>query len=176
MILGLAAGLVLNPPYPFPFENNLAMTDFVGLHQAAAAYIERGYPGETVYTAWPLTAALRNPQFGYVTRPVQATETSDLHRSTLSALDPKQVDVLVLYSRTWEPSWSLLKLVPVREFLGRFYQYEPQMTSTDCRNRLGLLPVMRWTRRGQWIELYARHPAQNTERPESIAYHDSLGR
>ena len=66
--LALLGGLVLgnfwNPPYPFPFENNLAFTDFVRLQEDAAAYVELHYPGEPVATVWPLTSALRRPEVG----------------------------------------------------------------------------------------------------------------
>jgi 4-amino-4-deoxy-L-arabinose transferase-like glycosyltransferase len=153
---GLLSGLFLNPPFPFPFENNLAMADFVELHRSAAQFIETSYPDNTIYTAWPLTQALRDPAFGYVDRKLSAAETSDLHSSTLNALDPKSVDVLVLYSRTWEPSWGVLQWPVARDFLRRFYEYERQMTPAEVRGHFGLVPVQRWTRRGQWIEVYAR--------------------
>ena len=153
--VGLLTGLFVNPPFPMPFENNLAMVDFVELHRDAAQFIEKSYPEKTIYTAWPLTPALRDPAFGYVDRKLSATETSDLHFSTLSALDPKGVDVLVLYSRTWESGWGVLQWAPAREFLHRFYEYEPQMTPLEVREHFGLVSVRRWTRRGQWIEVYA---------------------
>jgi len=153
---GLFAGLFLNPPFPFPYENNLALVDFVDLHRDAAQFLEKSYPAKTIYTAWPLTQALRNPAFGYVDHPISAAETSDLHLSTLSALNPKSVDVLVLYSRTWEPSWGVLQWPFVRDFLGRFYEYEPQMTAAEVRQHFGLEPVRRWTQGGQWIEIFSR--------------------
>ncbi len=153
---GLFAGLFLNPPFPFPYENNLALADFVDLHRRAAQFLEKSYPGKTIYTAWPLTQALRNPAFGYVDRPLSAAETSDLHFSTLSALNPQSVDVLVLYSRTWEPSWGVLQWPVVRGFLGRFYEYEPQMTPAEVRQHFGLKPVRRWAQHGQWIEIFSR--------------------
>src|ERR1700675_4543027 len=62
---GLLAGLIFNPPFPFPFENNLAMVDFVELQRTAAQFLEKTYPSRRFYTAWPLTQALRNPPFGY---------------------------------------------------------------------------------------------------------------
>jgi hypothetical protein len=157
---GLVAGLFLNPPFPFPYENNLALADFVHLHRTAAQYLEKSYPGETVYTAWPLTQALRNPAFGYVNHTMSAAETSDLRVSTLDALKPeapaKSIDVLVLYSRTWEPSWGVLKWPALREFLSRFYEYEREMTPAEVRQHFGLVPVRRWTQGGQWIEIFAR--------------------
>jgi hypothetical protein len=159
-IATLAAGLVtgnfLNPPFPFPYENNLAMADFVDLHRTAARFLERSFPSKTIYTAWPLTQALRDPSFGYVDQAMSAAETSDLHVSTLNALNPQPVDVLVLYSRTWEPSWGVLQWRPLRDFLSRFYNYEREMNPDEVRQHFGLVPVERWTRRGQWIEIFAR--------------------
>jgi len=160
MAAGLLAGLFINPPFPFPYENNLALADFVELHRAAAQFLERSYPTQTIYTAWPLTQALRNPAFGYVDRAMSAAETSDLRYSTLNALAPqwpdKSIHVLVLYSRTWEPSWGVLQWPAVRDFLSRFYDYQRQMTPSEVRQRFGLEPVERWSRRGQWIEVFAR--------------------
>jgi 4-amino-4-deoxy-L-arabinose transferase-like glycosyltransferase len=155
---GLLAGLILNPPFPFPFENNLAMVDFVELHRAAAQFLEKTYPDRRVYTAWPLTQALRNPDFGYVHAKLSPLETSDLRYSTLRAIDPKEVDVLVLYSRTWEPEWGVMRFGVAQRFLRRFYEYEPQMNTAQVREHFGLMPVQRWTRRGQWVEVYSRTP------------------
>ena len=164
LALGLIAASFVNPPYPFPFENNLAMTDFVLLHREAARALEQRYAEETIYTAWPLTAALRRPEFGYVARPLSVSETSDLHVSTLSKLKPGlskltpgSVRVLVLYSRTWDPDWGVLRIPLVRNFLARFYEFEPQMNGQQCRDILGLTQVGRWSRRGQWVEVYARN-------------------
>ncbi|HYK18357.1 MAG TPA: glycosyltransferase family 39 protein [Bryobacteraceae bacterium] len=156
----LAASLVLslftNPPFPFPYENNLAMADFVVLHHDAAQYLERNYPTETVYTAWPLTQALRNPVFGYVDKKLAVAETVDLRSSTLHALNPQNVRVLVLYSRTWEPEWGVLRYPAVEQFLKRYYEYDRQMNSDEVLRRFGLVPVRRWERRGQWVEIYSR--------------------
>ncbi|HUA21942.1 MAG TPA: hypothetical protein VMB25_24520 [Bryobacteraceae bacterium] len=153
---GLVAGLFINPPYPFPFENNLALVDFVRLHRAAAEFLEDNYADQAIYTAWPLTQALRNPDFGYVNGGLMTVETSDLHFSTLNALPPDKVQVLVLYSRSWAPAWGVLNFAPVRQFLARFYQYERQMNAAEVRQHFGLVPVRRWDQRGQWIEVYAR--------------------
>ena len=152
----LLMGMFVNPPYPFPLENNLAMVDFVELHHTAAEYLESSYAAKTIYTAWPLTAALRDPRFGFVEHKLSAAETSDLRYSTLNAIDPKGVDVLVLYSRTWEPGWGVLQSPEVEKFLRHFYEYERQMNSDEVRRHFGLVPVNRWTQRGQFIEVYAR--------------------
>jgi hypothetical protein len=87
---------------------------------------------------------------------LSTAETSDLRYSTLNAIDPKGVDVLVLYSRTWEPKWGVLQRPEVEHFLQHFYDYERQMDADEVRVHFGLLPVKRWTQRGQFIEVYAR--------------------
>lgn len=161
MLAGLIAGLFVNPPFPFPFENNLAMTDFVELHHRAAQFLEQANGKQSIYTAWPLTAALRNPAFGYVRRPLQTIETSDLRYSTLAAIDPAKVDVLVLYSRTWEPAWGVMRWSPVQAFLNRFYEYERQMDAAGVRAHFGLSIIRRWEQRGQWIEIYGRFPTNS---------------
>jgi len=153
---GLLAGFFVNPPFPFPYENNLALVDFVQLHRDAAQFLEKAYPGKAVNTAWPLTQALRDPAFGYVDHSMRAVETSDLHFSTLHALSPRSVDVLVLYSRTWEPRWGVLQWPAVRSFLSRFYDYEREMTGSEVEQHFGLVPVRRWTQHGQWIEIFSR--------------------
>jgi hypothetical protein len=147
--------MFLNPPFPFPYENNLAMVDFVDLQVNAAHFVEAHYPDATVYTSWPLTAALRRPEFGYVRHPLRAVETSDLHESTLRALAPAHPDVLILYSRTWEPLWGVLRFSVVQAFLRRYYEFEPEMTPAEVKSVLGLDPVMRQDSRGQWIEVFA---------------------
>jgi hypothetical protein len=164
---GLVAGLFVNPPFPFPYENNLAMVDFVNLQVDAARFVEEHYPRATVYTAWPLTAALRRPEFGYVEHPLHAVETSDLHESTLRSLAPAHPDVLILYSRTWEPQWGVLRFAAVQAFLRRYYEFEPEMTAAEVKITLGLDPVMRQTSRGQWIEVFARSV---TAHPLGIAW------
>ena len=153
---GLLAGMFINPPFPFPYENNLAMADFVKLQQTAAAVLDRSFYKRRIYTAWPLTQALRDPAFGYVERALNVHETSDLRYSTLRSIDPRNIDILVLYSRTWEPDWGVLRFPLVRRFLTHFYQYGPQMDSEQVLDHFGLVPVLRWTERGQWIEIYAR--------------------
>jgi hypothetical protein len=153
---GLITGLFVNPIFPFPYEDNLAMADFVQLQQTAAQYLESSFKDRTIYTAWPLTPALQRAEFGYVQHPLKTYETTDLRYSSLAKLDPKSVDVLVLYSRTWEPKWSVFRIAGVDRFLARFYEYEPQMTEEQCRSVLGVVRQARWDQRGQWIAVFAK--------------------
>lgn len=156
LVAGLIASLFWNPPYPFPYENNLAMVDFVDLQQAAAEHLENNYSSAAVASAWPFTGALRNPEFGYVARGLRTIETSDFHAADVVGNVVGRADVLVVYSRTWEPELGVLRLGWVERYLREYWDYEPQIGTADIRRRLGLVPVARWMRRGQWIEIYAR--------------------
>ncbi len=152
----LLASLFWNPPYPFPFENNYAMVDFVELQQTAAEYIENHLPGSRVATAWPYTQALRNPDYGYVDHPFKVVETHDFHFDSIQSIPPASYDVLVVYTRTWAPGGGITSLRFVREFLSKFYGYQPEITAERCAS-LGLLPTVSWERRGQEIAIYQRN-------------------
>jgi hypothetical protein len=160
MTAGLVVGLFWNPPWPFPFENNLAVVDFVGLQKDAAGYLESFHPNETIVSAWPFPDALRRPEFGYVSRPIKVRGIEDFHYKTVAALD--DVNVLVVYSRTWEPRYSVLRIPAIERFLERYFYYEPQIGEKQILDTLGLHLEARYTRRGQWIEIYYREPVSHT--------------
>lgn len=155
LFAGLAASLFWNPPYPFPYENNYAMVDFVRLQQIAASYIEENLPGTTVATAWPYTAALQHPEYGYVTRPMHVIETNDFHASSIRAIDVGRYSVLVEYTRTWAPQTGIVGIGWIRELLARFYDYEPPISEQQCVG-LGLMPTVGWQGRGQSIQIFQR--------------------
>ncbi|PYT27905.1 MAG: hypothetical protein DMG57_16705 [Acidobacteria bacterium] len=155
--LVLAAALVIanfvNPPYPFPWENNLAFTDFVKLHAEAAHYLESYYPGKTVATMFPLSSAVRRPEFGYVSRPVRVREVYDYRASNIAPLARENVDIIALYSVTWDP-WGLMDQPSWIGLLKRYYGYAAPVKPDDLRALLGVQPVARWQRHGQWVEIY----------------------
>jgi 4-amino-4-deoxy-L-arabinose transferase-like glycosyltransferase len=143
LLAGLIGGNFWNPPYPFPFENNLAFTDFVRLQQEAAEFVEQRYVGEPVATLWPLTSALRRPELGYVTHPVMVRNLPDW----------RSARAVVLFCRSWEPEWSWTNIELVRQLRQRFYGYEPDVSIVQMIHR-PVAPVARWVRHGQWVEVY----------------------
>jgi 4-amino-4-deoxy-L-arabinose transferase-like glycosyltransferase len=155
MMIGLIVCLVWNPPYPYPYENNLAMVDFVHLQQSAATFLDSHYPGQTIVTAWPLSAALRRPDYGYVSKKLPVKRIPNFGASAAGALRPSEVSLFVLYSRDWQESWDVRRIPFVEGFLRRFYLYEPPVTAEELHRRFGLEPVARWSERGQWIEVLA---------------------
>jgi hypothetical protein len=156
LIVGLVANLWWNPPYPFPYENNLAMVDFVRLQQTAAGYVENTFIGEPVATAWPYTAGLRNPDYGFVKRKISTLETGDFHYDSIrrvlgfGAFEPP--NVLITYTRSWTP---FVKYPIVRNILSRYYDWQPDITPEQCA-ALGFDPAASWISRGQQITVYVR--------------------
>lgn len=154
MMLGLSAGIVINSPIPYPFENNAAFVTFVRLQKQAARFVETHYHGRTIVSAWPLPDALSRPEFGYVQQPLHVLGIENFNPETLLPLSGK-IDVFVVYSRTWEPTWGVLGSQWVRKFLADYYFYKPQITARRIQTDLRLIPVTRWEEHGQWAEVYA---------------------
>jgi hypothetical protein len=157
LIAGLAACNFWNPPYPFPLENNLAFTEFVRLHEIAAGYLEQNYGRAEIGTAWPLSAELSRPEFGYVKTSHRVREIPDFSEAAVARLyKHAPVDVFVLYSRQWDPPGNLLRHLILEKFWGRFFSYAPQISSFDLDTQYGLKTIAGWSRGGQWIEVHAR--------------------
>jgi hypothetical protein len=151
----LIAGNFVNPLYPFPLENNLAFVDFVKLHAEAAAYLESHVPDGKVATVFPLASALRRPEFGYVRHRLKVREIDDFSSRNVAPLAREDVAALVLYSTAWDPL-RLMENPEWLSFIKRYYGYEGPVGLEEIRVLLGAHRVARWTRRGQWIEIYQR--------------------
>lgn len=151
----LVLGWFWNPPYPFSFENNLAMTDFVAMQKEAASYLEAYAPDRRIASAWPFTDAIRRPEFGYVSSGLRVSERlEDFRPINVLSLERDRFDVLVVYCRLWALDGGALDYPWVRRYVQRNWGYYAQANSEQIRNGLGFVPAARWARRGQWIEIY----------------------
>ena len=159
MVTLFIVGWFWNPPVPFPYENNLAMVDFVRLQQAAATYLEDHAADQRIATAWPLSDALLHPEFGYVRRPLNLTVvTGGVRLANLAKLNPRDFDVLVLYSAEWSVKGRVLDIHPIRSLVHAFLDPNVNATTEEIRATVGFVPALRWTRGGQWIEVYLPVP------------------
>lgn len=154
LVGGVAASNWINPPYPFPFEENLAFADFVKLHSEAADYIAHWYADPVVTTAWPMTAELSQPELGFVPRRIRVEELRDLTPETLGGLAWDNVQIVVAFSRDWNPPLNLMHFAPVMSFWRRFYNYVPGATMDEARARIPFPIVAHFERRGQWVDIY----------------------
>jgi hypothetical protein len=155
LAIALLANLFWDPPYPFPYENNYSMVAFVKLQAAAAQFAEENLRRRTIATAWPYTAALERPDYGFVQHKLHVIETHDFHESSIRALPPENFDALIVYTRTWAPRGGVISIPIVRRFLTRFYDWQPDISSEQCA-QLGLEPVASWQLRGQSLTIYIR--------------------
>jgi hypothetical protein len=130
------------------------MRDQIMLFQQTAALVEamRGYP--VVATAWPLSAALRDPRQGYVARPREVKEVPDFRADTLTRRDLRPFDVFVLFTREWDPDTSPLRWAPVRSAWRWIYGYQPQVTARECSLWLGVPVAASFERRGLQVHVF----------------------
>jgi len=159
LIAALLLSWVWNPPYPFQYEDNLAMVDFVELQRSAAEFLEVNAPTRRIASMWPFTGAIGNPEFGYVERPLRPVSLQSFHLADLAApdlanLDRRSFDLLVVYSRQYPIEGSWLDVAPLDGLLRKLPGYHPQATQDEL-NENGFLSLARWERHGQWIEVYA---------------------
>lgn len=154
LLAGVAASNWINPPYPFPFEENLAFADFLKLHREAADYVQHWYADPVVTTAWPMTAELNQPELGFVRRKIRVEALPNLTASALGRVDWSRVQVLVAFSRDWDPPINLMRLAPVRWFWERFYGFVPGASAAEARAGVPFPAVAHFERRGQWVEVY----------------------
>ncbi|HEV2416538.1 MAG TPA: glycosyltransferase family 39 protein [Terriglobia bacterium] len=155
IIVCFVAAWFINPPYPFPYEDNLSYATFIHLHKRAAGYLE-SLPGDPVIlTAWPATDELRQPALGYVHRPLRVAQVDDFAPSCFASAP--RFDVLYLYSRKWDPpdNW-LTSLRPLHAISRQFYDYQPAAQPGELAARFHLRLVKEFDRKGQWVKIYQR--------------------
>ncbi len=133
----LVAGILVNPPHSFPWEDNLAYRDFVLLHRDAARFIERTYEDPRVMTAWPATDELRNPYYGYTTRPFRVVAVENFRDEQLrrAAARPSDYDLALLFSTHGGPALE------------------------DAALALGARVRFSAERRGQWVAVVEKQSA-----------------
>ena len=146
----------INPPYPFPLEDNLAYADFIRLHQQAAHYLEI-QPGQPrILTAWPGTDELAQPFLGYVRNPLRVVPVEGFAPQEFADVPPESFDLLYLYSRRWEPPGNWVARFPGwLHMQGRYFDYHPQMDAPSIAARYHLHLLAEIERRGQWVRIYS---------------------
>ena len=154
----LVAGWFWNPPYPFSYENNLAWTDFVALQKEAASYLEAYAPDKRILSSWPFPGAVQHPYLGYVAHPLTAIELPGytFRVEDIKNFDPNSYDLLVAYSKFWTFEGHGFDNKLLRSFIEQYQDYHPQATEAEIKDATGLIPVHRWERGGQWIEIFAK--------------------
>ncbi len=155
IVTAALAGMVLclfwSRPLPTPIENNLVMIRFIRLQRQAAQYLEQRAAGRVVATAWPLSEALRSPDFGYVHEGLRVREIPSFDPSTLATLTVQDFHVLVVYRRDWNPG-PFYDWFPVLSRLRtRYYGFRGEAQPEQAARLLGLQISARFSDGALWL-------------------------
>ena len=157
LALGLLAANAVNPPYPYPWENNLSFVAFLQLEQSAATAVD--LHSGTVATAFPMSQALLRPELGFVNTRHKVIEMAGFTASDVEKLKLKDPEMVLVFTRVWDP-WRILAIPPVASLLHGLYGYEPQLSAQGIADRLGMRVAFRWRSRGLTAQLLERAPAR----------------
>jgi hypothetical protein len=149
MICSLGACLIaanfINPPYPFPFENNLMFVTFTDICRDAA-FAADTYDGD-VTTTFPMSTALEHPRNGYLMLPHKVREISDFRRETVTALKEKPPAVMLVYSTETDP-WHIRNTRLFQWFFGRYYNYERPLSALEISDMFQMRISRTWEAKG----------------------------
>jgi 4-amino-4-deoxy-L-arabinose transferase-like glycosyltransferase len=164
LLVGLMVGIFVNPPYPFPYEDNLAFADFVDLQREAADYLARSYSGVRVATVWPLSIELARPELGYADRRLAVESLPDLTPETLRRVDWRKIQILAAFSRNWDPTHNPLRNGPLSHLWQAIFGYAPFAGEEEVRQDAPYPPAAHWQKNGQWMDIYV-NPRQPLTAP-----------
>ncbi|WP_419805604.1 ArnT family glycosyltransferase [Terriglobus sp.] len=152
-LAGFAAGCIVNPPYPFAPEDNLAYADMIRLQQQAIQQIEQRAPGATVLSAWPVTADLQRPELGYVQQPMKTAEIQNFTREEVAkaAQIPGNYDAAIVFSTKYNPPPGGLNLATRTNAADtRYFDAHRDLLPAEVARALGGTVVWQAERKGQW--------------------------
>ncbi len=145
MVACLIAANFINPPYPFPFENNLMFVGFVDASRDAA-FAADTYPG-LVATTFPMTTALAHPDNGYLLFPHPVLELPDFRPATIAALEGNPPPLMIVYDTELD-SWHIRSTRAFQWFFGRFYNYQRPMSALEISQLLKMRIARHWENHG----------------------------
>ncbi|WP_446745779.1 ArnT family glycosyltransferase [Silvibacterium acidisoli] len=159
LLAGLSAvafvtGLLVNPPYRFAPEDNLAYADVIRLHQSAIAQVLEHYPHATVLTAWPVSDELTKPELGYVSSavPVVAIDNFTFEQIQKAAQSPEPYTVALIFSTKYDPPHLPFSLGQRNEaFDRRFFDFHHDLAPEAVARLLDGDVEWRAAKKGQWV-------------------------
>lgn len=156
--LAFFLGLVVNPPYRFAPEDNLAYRDTIVLHQHAIARLQQTSPTAIVLTAWPASDELSKPSMGYVKTPLQVVTVENFTRENLSAaLGLRNAASLAfIFSTKYAPAALPFRLGKRNEqWEQSYFGFHEDLSAADAAAVLGGQIIWQEERKGEWAALLA---------------------
>ncbi len=152
-----AAGFFMSAWYPQPHENDLSMVRLVNLFQAAAQEVETRSPHARIATAWPLSDALRRPEFGYVRTPRTVIGLRDFSRQELARAGSERPDLLIWFSRdALGNSWLFGRFPTLARVRQEIYAWEAEDDAIGIEEASGMREYSRLSVGGESIAIFRR--------------------
>jgi 4-amino-4-deoxy-L-arabinose transferase-like glycosyltransferase len=172
VIVGLAffSALLVNPPYGFAPEDNLAYRDYVQMHQLAAQFLQARYPNARVLTAWPASDELTHPYLGYVRSPMQVVRIDDFSMEQIeSAQDQRsRFDAALMFSTKYQPQASIFdRWRAWQKWKSRYFGYHVDLTPQAAASLLDGGVAYYERRNGQWVGVLEMAKVENIEQAGS---------
>jgi nitrate reductase NapE component len=171
VIVGFVIGLVVNPPYGFPPEDNLAYRDYIVLHQQAENFLEARFPMGRVLTAWPASDEITRTYLGYVTRPMRVVRIEDFSAEQVmsAAEQSSSFDVALVFSTKYEPAHPLLQGWQLwQQLKTQFFGYHRDVPPAAAAQILGGRIVYSDERNGQWVAVIEMERAYEAKAQRAI--------
>jgi 4-amino-4-deoxy-L-arabinose transferase-like glycosyltransferase len=149
--LAFVSALLINPPYGFAPEDNLAYRDYIRLHQGAEKFLELYYPKARVLTAWPASEELTRPYLGYIGKPMPVVRIDNFSaEQMLSASEARSgYDVALVFSTKYQAHYHRWRLW--QEWESRYFDFHVDLTPDLAASVLGGNLVYLARKRGQWV-------------------------
>jgi hypothetical protein len=163
LVACLVVANFVNPPYPFPFENNLMFVSFVEI-QREAAFAADTYNNE-VTTTFPMSTALAQPNNGYLMLPHKVREVPDFRPATMAALTHDPPPLMIVYNTEVDP-WHVRQTRAFQWFFGRYYNYERPMSALEISRLFDMRISRTWETGGFTMSLLVN---------DATAFNDSHG-
>jgi hypothetical protein len=156
--------LVINPPWRISPEDNLAYSDFVHLHAAAATYLQAEHPKATILTAWPGSDELNRPFLGYVNQPMTVVSMENFTAPQILAAAQQRdlFDYVYVFNTKYDPPRNILSRIAwwngvQKKFFDYHQDLRPEQIAILMQGRI----IWQKQRGGQWAAIIALEHAQN---------------
>jgi hypothetical protein len=158
--------LVFNPPWRISPEDNLAYSDFVHLHAAAAVFLQTEHPKATVLTAWPGSDELNRPFLGYVKKPMTVVSAENFTApQILTAAQQRDLfDYVFVFNTKYDPPRNVLSRIGWwNSIQKKFFDYHQDLRPEEIAMLMQGRIIWQKQRGGQWAAIIAIEHIQNAE-------------